>query len=124
MSPLSLSLSLHTVSDADRSVGRHDRGYRVFQCRCGVTISLSDWCDDKYDCPDGSDEECSWQSICAYDEAHRCSDSARCIPHSAMCDGYCHCPNGEDEADCYRGNNYSPYAATSSGDIVHDKSTQ
>ena len=92
------------MSDA-AGVGRHDRGWRVFRCRCGINISLSDWCDDKYDCPDYSDEECAWQSICAYDAAHRCSDSAKCIPNSAMCDGHCDCPNGEDEAEC-TGNRY------------------
>lgn len=79
----------------------------MFQCRCGQTISLSDWCDDKYDCPDGSDEECNYQSICSYDRAHRCSDSGECIANNRVCDGYCDCPKGEDESssECPVNNN-------------------
>ena len=78
---------------------------RYFQCRSGHVISLSDWCNEKYDCPDGSDEECVPSLICAFDTCHRCSDTGACVRGELVCDGRFDCPNGEDEswAECASG---------------------
>ena len=59
---------------------------------------MSDWCNDKYDCPDGSDEECAPSHICNFDTCHRCSDSLVCLPQQRVCNGVADCPNGEDES--------------------------
>ena len=69
-----------------------------------VVISYSDWCDGKYDCPYGDDEDCHPAERCSYQYAHRCSDTGECIPAHEVCDGYADCPNGEDESyyECYR----------------------
>ena len=87
------------VKTADLLVLKTDNclGHRDFPCRDGLMISFSDWCDDKFDCPTGEDEECPPSYICSFDQAHRCSDTGVCIPNNRMCNARCDCPNCEDE---------------------------
>lgn len=57
-------------------------------CRDGSgCLPTRNWCDNKVDCPDVSDE-----AFCS------CRDR---VARERLCDGYLDCPNGEDEVGCF-----------------------
>ncbi|XP_040013370.1 low-density lipoprotein receptor-related protein 2-like isoform X2 [Xiphias gladius] len=63
-----------------------------------LCIEPTQLCDEKRDCPDGSDEKCVER--CPYKTDYRCKDRRSCVSKSLVCDGRSHCHDGSDEVDC------------------------
>ncbi|XP_034564755.1 low-density lipoprotein receptor-related protein 2-like isoform X2 [Notolabrus celidotus] len=63
-----------------------------------LCIKPSQFCDEKRDCPDGSDENCLKK--CQYRTDFLCKDRRSCIPKNLVCDGRSHCNDGSDEINC------------------------
>ncbi|XP_013913794.1 PREDICTED: CD320 antigen [Thamnophis sirtalis] len=85
---------------------------RNHTCRCGHNtgpcLPFEQFCDQRQDCPDGSDEAVSLCSSrgapseddgCESDE-FRCRPGAECFPLSFKCDGHPDCEDGADEESC------------------------
>lgn len=85
---------------------------RNHTCRCGHSsgpcLPFERFCDQRQDCPDGSDEAGSLcasregpskEDDCESDE-FRCRPGAECFPLSFKCDGHPDCEDGADEESC------------------------
>ncbi|XP_047739578.1 very low-density lipoprotein receptor-like, partial [Hyalella azteca] len=74
---------------------------RVAQCESTtLCLSLSELCDDQYQCPGGEDEDLNFckRFPCPPERPFRCR-SGKCIAASKLCDGkFMDCDQGEDEA--------------------------
>ncbi|XP_059158261.1 atrial natriuretic peptide-converting enzyme-like [Physella acuta] len=76
------------------------RGSSSRECRNGVKVIPSLWCDGLDDCGDNSDEE---KCDCRGNNLYSCSPpSGQCIQRTQVCDGVKDCRNGRDEMDCAR----------------------
>lgn len=69
-----------------------------FQCKSGKCIFTDFRCDNRLDCPDGSDEE-GCHTIECPDTDFRCT-SGQCILGSFKCDRSVDCLDSSDEIDC------------------------
>lgn len=58
-------------------------------------------CDKQRHCDDGSDEEACAAAGCPR-EAFQCNDGT-CLSRASVCNGRWECPDGSDEARCYKG---------------------
>ncbi|KAH9639701.1 hypothetical protein HF086_017091 [Spodoptera exigua] len=61
-----------------------------FPCMGGGCISVSQYCDGKLDCDDGSDENFCiehkpFQEFCNETHQYMCQDSTKCVPLSWLC---------------------------------------
>ncbi|CAH1261567.1 LRP1 [Branchiostoma lanceolatum] len=56
-------------------------------------------CDGVWDCPDGSDENCTMR-LCSLPEDIYCASYDWCMGPEIQCDGYDDCPDGSDQEDC------------------------
>lgn len=77
-----------------------------FRCRSGECLTLSRRCNNRRDCPDGSDEEgCDMDKkekpkvMCPVGK-FRCHNGEQCLEADKRCDGKKQCHDGSDEDHC------------------------
>ncbi|XP_076348456.1 uncharacterized protein LOC143246123 isoform X2 [Tachypleus tridentatus] len=68
----------------------------AFECNDGTCLSKSVVCDEKWDCPDGSDEARCYKGISCDKNAFQC-DNGECLPQFVFCNVIKDCTDGSDE---------------------------
>uniref|UniRef100_A0A1A9W8J7 EGF-like domain-containing protein n=1 Tax=Glossina brevipalpis TaxID=37001 RepID=A0A1A9W8J7_9MUSC len=77
-----------------------------FRCNSGECLMQTHVCNDRKDCPDGSDEilcgdknKKNKKILCSIEE-FRCQNGEQCIEEEKRCDNTIHCYDGSDEEHC------------------------